>query len=407
MGGYELSIKLFCSHYYELKKLYPMNYPSEPHPELRMDTRQIRILLVEDDHDAIQIIEGLISIEGDAFEIESVDNLALALNRTGKGDIDLILLDLALPDSQKLDTLISMQQNSPNLPIVVLTGSNDESLALKAVQLGAQDYLFKGQFSSQLLTRSVRYAIERKRAETALRQSERRLRQARDELEVRVQKRTSELQQLSHRLVEVQEQERRSIARELHDEVGQILTGLNMNLELIKRMPAETIVEGIAQTQLQVSELLARVRDISLNLRPAMLDHLGLLPALFWHFDRYTVQTKVQVSFKHASVEGRYSPELETAVYRIVQEALTNAARHSKATEVTVMLWATAETISVQIEDQGAGFQPETVMLAGRSSGLTGMRERAALLNGRLIIESSPGSGTCVTAELPLTKLES
>jgi signal transduction histidine kinase len=155
-----------------------------------------------------------------------------------------------------------------------------------------------------------------------------------------------------------------------------------------------------------VNELMALVRDMSLDLRPAMLDDLGLLPTLLWHFDRYTTQTDVHVTFKHARLEGRrFRPEVETAAYRIVQEALTNVARHAGVSEVWVRLWADQETLGVQIEDRGTGFEPEAALTAGATTGLAGMRERAVLLGGQLTVESAPGAGTCVTAELPLGDL--
>ena len=242
--------------------------------------------------------------------------------------------------------------------------------------------------------------LERRRAEAELQERNQKLAQLYEAVQVGRQ----QLQRLSHRLVEVQEQERRSMARELHDEVGQILTGLKMTLELTRRMPAESAGAAFDLAQQQVNELLSHIRNLSLDLRPAMLDDLGLLPALLWHFDRYTAQTKVRVNFKHSYLEGRLAPELETAIYRMVQEALTNAARHSGVDQVTALLWTTPEAVWVQIEDQGVGFKPELVMADGHSSGLTGMRERAALLGGRLTVESSSKSGTCITAELPLLR---
>jgi len=152
-----------------------------------------------------------------------------------------------------------------------------------------------------------------------------------------------------------------------------------------------------------VNELMALVRDLSLDLRPAMLDDLGLLPTLLWHFDRYTAQTDVGVTFKHIGLEGRrFAPEVETAAYRIVQEALTNVARHAGVSEVAVRLWADQETLGVQIEDRGTGFDPEAALAAGDTTGLAGMRERAVLLGGQLTVESASGAGTCVRAELPL-----
>ena len=210
------------------------------------------------------------------------------------------------------------------------------------------------------------------------------------------------LQALSHQLVQVQEAERRHIARELHDEIGQILTGLKIVVEMSMTLPVDEVKASLVEALTLVNELVARVRGLSLNLRPTMLDDLGLAPALRWHFERYTSQTNVRVTFKHTGVEGRrFAPEIETAVYRIAQEALTNVARHSGANEVTARLWADQETLGVQIQDQGVGFEAGDESILA-SSGLSGMCERAALLDGQLTIESAPGRGACLTAEFPL-----
>jgi signal transduction histidine kinase len=131
-----------------------------------------------------------------------------------------------------------------------------------------------------------------------------------------------------------------------------------------------------------------------------MLDDLGLLPALLWLVERYTAQTGVRVSFERGPLPERFDPAVETAAYRIVQEALTNVARHAGVREAVVRLWADADWLGLQVEDRGAGFDPRAV--AGPSAGLSGMRERAQLLGGHLEVESAPGQGTRVTAGLPL-----
>ena len=212
------------------------------------------------------------------------------------------------------------------------------------------------------------------------------------------------LQTLSRKLLEVQEAERRHIARELHDEVGQALTGLKLLLDMSTRLPADEVTASLGEAQALINELMALVRALSLDLRPAMLDDLGLLPTLLWHFDRYTAQTHVRVAFKHSGLEGqRLAPEVETAAYRIVQEALTNVARHAGVSEVTVRLRTDQHALIVQIQDRGTGFDPEAALAAGDTTGLAGMRERTVLLGGQLTVESVPAAGTCLTAELPLT----
>jgi|GEM_PF-1921555 len=209
------------------------------------------------------------------------------------------------------------------------------------------------------------------------------------------------LQILSLRLEEVQDIERRNLARELHDEIGQVLTGLKMILEIKMRIIPEIYHESLSEARYLVGDLLKRIQELSLNLRPQLLDDLGLLPALKWHFDRYSSQTEVAVEFKHAGLDKRLSPEIERTAYRIVQEALTNVARHSQARQVAVRLWISDGMAGLQIEDKGCGFESEKILAERVSCGLSGMRERVALLGGRFNLESAPGAGTQLTIELP------
>ncbi|MDT7816924.1 MAG: hypothetical protein QOJ42_6840, partial [Acidobacteriaceae bacterium] len=213
------------------------------------------------------------------------------------------------------------------------------------------------------------------------------------------------LQTLSSRLLQVQETERRHLARELHDEIGQLLTGLRLLLRLNGDSSAEALQSRVEQARTIVDDLLGRVRGLSFDLRPADLDQLGLLPALLALFERYTSQTGVLVNFKHKGVDRRFASEVETVAYRIVQEALTNSARHAGVAGVTVRVWADDHMLNLQIEDRGRGFDPEIAPKEAQSSGLMGLQERSMLLGGRTIIESSPGSGTTITAELPLDKI--
>lgn len=209
---------------------------------------------------------------------------------------------------------------------------------------------------------------------------------------------------ISRQLVMVQESERRAIARELHDEIGQVLTGLKLTLEATPRLPG-----GERPAELQtglglVQDLIAQVEGISLDLRPAMLDDLGLLPALHWHCRRYTALTGIHIQIEHTGVSGRFLPVIEIAAYRIVQEALTNVARHAGVDSVTVRLWANREILGIQIADGGKGFDIDSVLADPTTSGLAGMKERATLLDGHLTIETGPGAGTSVTVDLPLAQ---
>lgn len=214
---------------------------------------------------------------------------------------------------------------------------------------------------------------------------------------------TERLQMLSRKLIEIQENERRAIARELHDEIGQALTGLKLSLEMAGRLPQEPARENLNGALNLANDLIARVRKLSLDLRPAVLDDLGLLPALLWHFERYTKQTGVQVDFRHQGLEKRrFEQGIETAACRIIQEALTNVARHAHTRSVDVRVWVDDVTLNVHVEDRGAGFDAQ-VLEGTSSSGLAGMQERASILGGVFTIDTCLGWGTHLVAELPLS----
>lgn len=209
------------------------------------------------------------------------------------------------------------------------------------------------------------------------------------------------LQALSRRLVEVQEEERRSIARALHDEFGQALTGLKMLFNTLPEL-AEPAAGRLQMGRSVVDELIERTRSISLDLRPSMLDDLGLLPALLWHIERCREQSKLDIDFKHSGIDRRFSPAVETAAYRIIQEGSTNIIRHSGVQKAQIRVWVEMDELHILVEDRGIGFVDQNSDVYGRGGGLSGMRERAALLGGKLIIRSVPNQGTSLTGLLPL-----
>jgi PAS domain S-box-containing protein len=226
---------------------------------------------------------------------------------------------------------------------------------------------------------------------------------ARRRAEEQLQEYAGRLRSLSRRLLEVQEQERRHFARELHDEVGQALTGLSLALEMAARLPSEELRAGLTRAQALARETTSQVRELSMRWRPTMLDDLGLGAALRWHCDRFSAQTGVKLDFHMAGLDGRLPAEVETAAYRIIQEALTNVARHAGVKQAVVQVVRDRNELSLRVEDRGAGF--DTAAVRG-TSGISGMYERTALLGGRLDVTSAPGSGTRVTATFPLSAQE-
>jgi PAS domain S-box-containing protein len=213
------------------------------------------------------------------------------------------------------------------------------------------------------------------------------------------------LQTYSRRLIEAQEAERQHIARELHDEIGQILTAVKMNLQSIQRSsPASTWMPPLDESIGIVDEALSRVRDLSIELRPALLDDLGLNAALRWYVDHYAQRTGIMAEVRNDFEEdGRLPRELEDACFRIAQEALTNVARHAQATKASVQLRHSSGNLSLTIADDGVGFDVESVNQHQTSAlGLLGMLERADAVGGKIEIDSVPNKGTRINARFPI-----
>ncbi|HLV34744.1 MAG TPA: histidine kinase [Spirillospora sp.] len=205
-------------------------------------------------------------------------------------------------------------------------------------------------------------------------------------------------------VIVAQEEERKRIARELHDSTSQLLTSLLVGLKNLKesRDPDETSRRIDALREV-VGHTLDEVRTLAWQLRPSALDDLGLLSALRHYIDDYQQRYTIQVDFASNGIDERLPPEIETSIYRIVQEALTNVARHSQASAASVIIDYRRNAIRIIVEDNGIGFALEDTR--GRKSlGLQGIRERAALFNGRLTVESQPGHGTSLFIEIPVTE---
>jgi signal transduction histidine kinase len=214
------------------------------------------------------------------------------------------------------------------------------------------------------------------------------------------------LRTLSQRLLTLQEDEKRLLVRKLHDEFSQTITGLKLSLAAVAGKADENVKEHLGAAMLLLDELLDKARGLSLELRPPMLDDLGLLATLLWYFQHYLVKTRVTVEFVHDGIEGRLPAAVETATYRIVQEALTNVARHAAVNDATVCVSANQQQLYLEVSDQGRGFEPETALRSHTSSGLLEMQQRAELLKGQLTIRSTPGRGTSISAAIPLTPSE-
>ena len=228
----------------------------------------------------------------------------------------------------------------------------------------------------------------------------------RTQAELKLKASRQRLQVLSRRLVEVQETERRALARELHDEIGQALTVAELNLQAMLQSPgAEALAPRLKESLEVVDHVLDQVHDLSLNLRPSMLDDLGLEPALRWYTSRQAALAGLQAEVRAVHLEQRLEPMIETECFRVAQEALTNVVKHAKARTVTVELTRNEEQLHLSVRDDGAGFDVAAVRqqaVRGASLGLLSMEERATLAGGGLHYHSAPGQGAAVHAWFPL-----
>jgi len=210
------------------------------------------------------------------------------------------------------------------------------------------------------------------------------------------------LQALTRKLVEIQENERYHIARELHDEAGQSLSSLKISLGRLEQNPdcPQWMQRQLSDLKGTTDNILEGLHRLAMDLRPAVLDHLGLVIALEQYAGKFNSE-RLSVQFKAVGLRGRRLPrDVETSLYRIVQEALTNVVRHAQASTVGILLKRGRGKLKMFIEDDGIGFDPEQVSQADRM-GLLGMRERAEMLGGTLTIESTPGKGTSIIVEVP------
>jgi signal transduction histidine kinase len=214
------------------------------------------------------------------------------------------------------------------------------------------------------------------------------------------------LQILSRRLLDVQESERRSIARELHDEIGQALTAAKLNLQSLQKHPEASPLQARLKDCADIINLaLQQVRSLSLDLHPAVLDDLGLLPAVRWFVDREAQRGEFNAQVSAQSLPDRFPPEIELVGFRVVQEALTNISRHARAKNVTVEFWQKGSDLHLLIRDDGIGFDKESAfqrVMKSDSLGLLSMQERIALIHGHFEINSAPGQGTEIHARIPL-----
>ncbi len=353
--------------------------------------KRIKVLLIEDDEEDFILIHHLLAgIESSQYEIVWAQEYEEALNELMHGTYDVCLLDYRLGLRSGLDVLHQVQDCREKPPIIVLTGQGDYEVDVEAMKSGAADFLIKDRITDSMLERSIRYAIGRKKAEDALRESEK------------------QLDYISAQLLLVQENERRKVAAELHDNLGQILTAIKYNIEgVMNRIPPGASFAGDLEAVIPIMQgAVDSVRRIYTQLRPSVLDDLGIKAAISWYSREFESANKKITIARDLDLEEEQVPgSLKLVIFRIVQEAMDNISAHSCASSAEVSLAIDDGSLRLKITDDGTGFDVAVKMSETSSAsglGLRSIKRRAELSGGAIKIVSEPGGGTNIIVDWPL-----
>jgi len=351
---------------------------------------EIRILLLEDNFTDAELVRYALKNGGLLFSWKHVDNKSAYVQELERFAPDLILSDYSLPSFVGYPALATALEKCPATPFIFVTGTLGEEVAIETLKKGATDYVLKHRLTR--LVPSVHRALREARERSERRRAQEQLRQSHQQLRA-----------LSIHLQDVREEERIRIAREVHDELGQGLTGLKLQLTwLASRLPRKpkTLHDKARLIAVRIDETIHAVRRIATELRPAVLDSAGLLAALEWQATEFQKQTGIRCRVKSSVRETIWNQDLNTAFFRIFQETLTNVIRHANATRVDVSLSEVGDYLVLEVQDNGRGISDQEIQNT-RSIGLLGMRERAALLGGDVHFNGALGKGTLVTVSIP------
>jgi signal transduction histidine kinase len=367
-----------------------------------------RILLADDNADMRAYVRRLL---GEAYEIESVSNGMEALAAIKNRPPDLVVTDVMMPELDGFGLLRELRanENTSTIPVILLSAKAGEDARIEGLQAGADDYMVKPFTARELLARvGAHLALGRMRREASERE-----RSIRAELEICVLERTAELQlanqelrELSSRLQKMRDDERRRIARELHDSAGQLLTALAMNISVVQNETHKLSPEAAKRIEDNASlleQLSTEIRTMSHLLHPPLLDEIGLSSALEWYVEGFAKRSGIEASLELPEDMGRLPGDMEIAIFRAVQECLTNIHRHSGSRSCSVKVSEDKNHFRVEIRDAGKGIpkdkQPSLTSSSG-GVGLRGMQERIRQLGGTLEIKST-NAGTVVMVSLP------
>jgi signal transduction histidine kinase len=343
----------------------------------------LNILVVEDNDHDFTLLNEYISRTGLATSsIVHVNRMKHALEVLEKENPDLIFLDLALPDSEGIESFQTIHGAAPHLSIIILSGLSDKQVALRTILLGAQDYLVKGSFDETLLAKSIEYSIERKK------------------MQEEMIKREIEKQKLITTIaIQAQEKERKLIGRELHDNINQILATAKLYVDIAIRED-EVDKELLYKSHEYIMKAIREIRSVSKSLILGSMKDVCLEDALKELINSMKIHSSLSIILE---IEKNTTEDLaadnKLAIYRIIQEQLSNILKHSEATHASVTLKKFAGKLIVCINDDGVGADSEQ---KSNGIGLHNIAGRVDMQNGTMEIITAPGKGYLMNIELPL-----
>jgi signal transduction histidine kinase len=357
----------------------------------------VAVLLVEDSPSDAALLRASLHGAG-RFVVTCAESLAEAFALTRARPFDAVLLDLTLPDCTGLETVDRARAAWPALPVLVLTGADDEAVAVEAVQRGVQDYLVKGQTDERLVARALRYAIERQRAETEIRR-------VNAELEQRVIQRTAQLRRLASELTLAEQRERRRLGELLHDNLQQLLVFARLTVGGVRPRCADAgAQQALARVEDTLGEAVELARSLTADLSPPTLYEHGLAAAVRLFGRRLQEQCGLEVGVEADPEAEAASESVRVLLYQSIRELLTNVVKHAGVPRAEVRIARQDDGgLRIEVADAGTGFEPYRVVgaPATRGFGLFSIRERLQLLGGGLEVASAPGRGTRVTLTVP------
>jgi signal transduction histidine kinase len=356
-------------------------------------SEDLKILLLEDNPDDAELIQRLLKRSGMKFHSVTASDENEFLTAIEDEGYDVVLADNALPQYSSIEALKLIRTTNPGVAFILVTGTVSEEFAVNIIQQGADDYILKTNLTR--LPAAIKNAIEKKRIQQEQERSQQELKQLNEEL-----------RSVSAHLEKIREEEQARIAREIHDQIGQQLTGLKMDISWLKRMTnnkaePQSILEKLNEISVNLDEAVKTVRKVASDLRPSILDDFGLIDALDWHSKEFSSRYGINVHFKSLIKDVRIDPDISIGLFRIYQEALVNVARHAEAKNVITIFEIVDNEASLRISDDGKGFDTSVTK---KTLGLLGMKERAQMIGGTFTIDSKPGKGTSVFVTAPIHK---